>query len=181
MSNSFQTYESLPSSGHCTFLHHNENIASATCAATGPNHPRQRPATAQQITPVHNQNSSQQQTIQLNLNGQRVTANLQYVVRQEYEEQARVVTHASFLIDASGSMKSKVVGGDLSCFDMVMQYMKKLMQDVLLPTDLLTVAFFHNTYKEVRGTITERHSLVNRHGVHAEPCGNVASCGFVKA
>lgn len=84
------------------------------------------------------------------MNGQQVTAQLVYTTREVTEELPLVVTHATFLIDASGSMVTRTGGaGSCSRFDLVMQYMKKLMQDVLLPTDLLTVAFFNSTYKRV--------------------------------
>lgn len=108
------------------------------------------PKVAQSNKPTANPGPPQQSTIKLMVDGQLVTAKLVSTVRQEVEKVPSVVTHATLLIDASGSMLTRVGGAtNETCFDLVMQYMRKLMQDVLQPTDLLTVAFFNTKYRQV--------------------------------
>ena len=64
-------------------------------------------------------------------------------------EPPKVVVHASFLIDASGSMSEPAEQDGSSRMDVVLQYVKKLARDMLCPKDRITLSFFNTKYKQV--------------------------------
>ena len=73
--------------------------------------------------------------------GRQIQGQLQYDVKTLVTEAPRIVVHAYFLIDASGSM-SFSAGGSVSRMNVVLGHVQR-MASMFCPTDRITLSFFN--------------------------------------